>query len=1236
MGEVWRGRDLETGTQCAVKLVTDRFALHDRFEREASLLARVEHPRVVRHLAHGVEALDRGAGAGATPWIAMEWVDGVDLEAKLGASGVTIAETVKLVAALADALEALHGHGIVHRDLKPSNVLLRGGDWCSPVLLDFGVARTARDTRITRTGAVLGTAGYMAPEQASGGDTDARSDLFALGCVLFECLTGRRAYDGASPLSVLAKLLLEEPPRASRVRPSIPAALDDLCARMMAREPAERPASAREVATWLGQHGTYASVAPAPSSRPSIVGKAELRLHTIVLGRIELAIEASDRTISADEVFAPFEPLREAAAEHDARLVPLDSNVVALVVESGSKKADPVAVAAAAALALARRSTAATVAIATGRAESTGRAFMGPVIERATKLLSEGRPGWVVVDEPTRDLLGDGYCARIQEGRLVLDDRPLEVPARIGRFRAAVFVGRERELATLAAFVTDSATEERSAIVIVTGPQGIGKTRLAVELERRLVAADDPPPVVWAQGEYLRSRSPLATVRDLTRALLAGATDMDMDEASRSGCRVLAGHARAADSPGAIEAARHDPIAMRTILRRSFESLVAAASRRRPLLLVTDNLQWVDAASVGFITSAAQRTHLMWLALGREESLVTHAFLAGSEDAHHIRLTGLGRRAAERLVKSLGGPESSPRLTRVLELAEGNPYFLEELVRSTGRDRTDELPSSISAAVEGRLASLDPEARRVLRAASVIGGRFSALDVASVTLESVESTEASLESLSHAGMIALVRDPQESRRFEFRHPLVESATYQTLPREDLLAAHFARAEHLVQHHERDAALIAEHFARAEQSARSLSFLIRAARDGLDGGSVPIAISHIERGIAAGASGEELGHLLAYRSYARGLEGDWELASVDASKALTHLPRGTTAWFRCSASLVFGEVTLGRVEGSLEVLRDVLTLEIRPEPTGPFGRTVTVLLSAIAIFGQHEIVEQLLRALDEAASPAEEKSFTLWRAIAHTLAEHVVQARLAPALAYARKAQSLMESADDPMAIVIGRSVVARLLADTGRYDEGLLELERGHEVAQRYGAAYLCDWTTLLSAVLVVHAGTPEGVGDRLSPMVEHKNSVLAALARCTLANRQLELGASSDLDAAERDALLALERLSIPMVEVATSTTRARIAWRRGQHELALSLADHGLSSMRTRGGLLHDMARLEAVKGRSLAALGDRTAARSFAERARARLEALDRGLEDGASFSRTPAGRELLAVCEQIDRQ
>lgn len=126
----------------------------------------------------------------------------------------------------------------------------------------------------------------------------------------------------------------------------------------------------------------------------------------------------------------------------------------------------------------------------------------------------------------------------------------------------------------------------------------------------------------------------------------------------------------------------------------------------------------------------------------------------------------------------------------------------------------------------------------------------------------------------------------------------------------------------------------------------------------------------------------------------------------------------------------------------------------------------------------------------------------------------------------------------------------------------------------------------------------------------------------------------TSRLDAAERDAVSALARLSIPMVEVASSTTRARVAWRRGQHELALTLADHGLSSMRTQGGLLHDLARLESVKARSLAALRREEEARAVVQKARARLERLDEGLEEGDSFSRTPAGQELLAVCEEIE--
>jgi len=204
MAAVHHGRDLQTGAEIALKVWNGIGDNADRFEREARVLARLDHPAIVRYVAHG-----------ATPqgelYLAMEWLDGVDLAARLASDGLTIAESVTAIAQAAEALSSAHAMGVVHRDLKPSNLFLVDGDPRKLRVLDFGVARfrEAEGNRPeTQGGQVLGTPHYMAPEQARGEPSiDARADVFALGVVLFECLTGRSAFFANDLMGVLARVM---------------------------------------------------------------------------------------------------------------------------------------------------------------------------------------------------------------------------------------------------------------------------------------------------------------------------------------------------------------------------------------------------------------------------------------------------------------------------------------------------------------------------------------------------------------------------------------------------------------------------------------------------------------------------------------------------------------------------------------------------------------------------------------------------------------------------------------------------------------------------------------------------------------------------------------------------------------------------------------------------------------------------------------------------------------------
>ncbi len=260
-GRVFRGRDLQTGDAVAIKVIDEsRREIVDRFRREATLLASIAHPHVVRHVASGIER-DRYA------YLAMEWLEGVDLARRLGRGPLAPDELISLARGVAAGLGAAHALGIVHRDVKPGNIWLENGRADRAKVLDFGLARLAAQSTLTRVGTFLGTPEYMAPEQVKGSASlDMRADLFSLGCVLFECALGTTPFAAPTPLAVATRVLLDEPPRIDQFRPDVSRAFADLVVRLLAKGPEDRPSLA-DVGAYLDAAdlaGGEATLLPVP------------------------------------------------------------------------------------------------------------------------------------------------------------------------------------------------------------------------------------------------------------------------------------------------------------------------------------------------------------------------------------------------------------------------------------------------------------------------------------------------------------------------------------------------------------------------------------------------------------------------------------------------------------------------------------------------------------------------------------------------------------------------------------------------------------------------------------------------------------------------------------------------------------------------------------------------------------------------------------------------------------
>ncbi|WP_329009679.1 protein kinase [Micromonospora rifamycinica] len=245
MGDVWRATDLVLGRQVAVKvllpaLVSDPDFIA-RFRSEARIMAALRNPGIVQVFDCGEDRLADGTRA---DYLVMEFVEGEPLSRRIESAGhLDVAETMSIVAQVAQALHAAHAGGIVHRDVKPSNLLVQEDG--TVVLVDFGVARSTNVTSITSTNAVPGTALYMAPEQASGRPVSAATDIYALGAVTHCCLTGQPPFTGDNPLQVAVRHLDDEPPELPA---DIPGPVRALVARALAKDPADRFATGAEMA----------------------------------------------------------------------------------------------------------------------------------------------------------------------------------------------------------------------------------------------------------------------------------------------------------------------------------------------------------------------------------------------------------------------------------------------------------------------------------------------------------------------------------------------------------------------------------------------------------------------------------------------------------------------------------------------------------------------------------------------------------------------------------------------------------------------------------------------------------------------------------------------------------------------------------------------------------------------------------------------------------------------------
>jgi tetratricopeptide (TPR) repeat protein len=1209
MGAIYRGVDVETGRRVAIKTLRSvGAASRRRFAREARILAELSHAGIVRYLSHGV------TGAGAL-YLVMEWLVGEDLSERLAREHLTMGQSLLLVRQVCEALQGAHAHGIVHRDIKQANLFVMAGDALDVKVLDFGIAREEENAQTSSRNTFLGTVGYMAPEQAMGeADIDPRADVFALGCVLYQCLTGNVPFASAHPVGVLAKVLQEEPARPSKVKPELHAAVDALVARLLAKRRGDRPKDAAAVLALLDdfERESLASSRPriAPASR-----RAEQNVVTVILG-----MRGPSQPVLADD---DDPELQNLARKYAAELAWLKGGALLLVLRGLGEATDRASQAARCALELKQLCPALVLGIATGLADMSGSVPVGAAIDRAAGLIRGQSPEEtrVFMDDVTFGLVEHRFEIKRKQGVNVLLRTNAAFPAaRLLLGKPTPCVGRDGELRLLDGVLDDCVTDQVSRLVLVTGAPGIGKTRLASEWLQRRCVADDVTTLI-ARSEPASGGSALALVAQLVREA-AGAREADAPSLQRERLLehlsdLVPEDARAAareflpevlglnDADGAsplLRAARADPEIMREQTRRTLHVWLAAEVTRRPVVIVLEDLHWGDTPSVSFLTDALRalgERPLMVLALARPEAETS---FPGVDQlaALRIRLPGLAARAAKSLVHSvLEDDVEEEVVARVIRTADGNPFYLEELIRRIAAgDR--EWPDTVLAMAQSRLDMLEPKSRRVLRAASVFGETCWDGGVDEV----IGGEFAAASALEHLVEQELLFRVPESRfkgasEYRFRHALLRDAAYAMMTCEDRQASHASAGQWLERSGEKDARLLTDHFEAAEDLERALPWCVRATRLAVEAGDITRTVELADRGVRFGASGSDLGQLLLSKGYAEALHGVSDLEVL--RKTLDLLPLHSDPWWLALSLMILGATASGEPQQADAYVTLAIRAPVTTDFSVPCAQGLFTLVGGLVLLGEGEVTASILERTSEAAlrAGANEPVFQAFLGAARCALAAVSPVRGEWQLEFAfregRSHAQALGSVGAVYAELMALNYFAVAAMHLGRYQDAADACSRALVLGQRGSFGMNEGWARVFLAKALVRLGRPENALATAEPLARSLDRNILQMLPVLTAEALLQQGRISD---ARSSASIAFAGKTPRLRRVAASVlARAQLLQRDVSG--ALATVEQGLATP-TLNGLESDI-ELLTLRAEALHLSGEREQALEAAGKAR-----------------------------------
>lgn len=1215
-GSVYRACDLsQDEALVALKIGHRSSGLSDAswFRREARILSRLRHPHIAQYAAHGTTA-------SGLPYLATEWFEGHDLHHRLRESPLDEAQAVVVGIQLCQALTAVHGLGIVHRDIKPGNIFLVAGAVERLKLIDFGVAMPLSDRAAAQRSEVfVGTPSYIPPEQArSPALVSEKADLYALGAVLYACLTGHPPFRGNHSMAVLTKVLINPVPDVCELRPDVSRSFGRLLSRLLAKNPDDRPGSAQEVARLLA--GKDLDAGELEDWQPPTAGTlshVERRFFSVlVIGTGEDPSDDRNETELTTRVI-----------EVDANAQQLADGTEVVVFSTDGSPIEMATSAARSALSRHRGPPNLPMAIATGQGVLAGEAPVGDVIDRAVDLLlsARGQPkpdnkpdnkpdaeaGRLVVDDITAGLIEKRFRLERESrsGYRLLGEssHPTVVHTLLGK--ATACIGRDRELAQLEACFDTCRKESMPGAVLVTGPAGIGKSRIAHELTTRLRSRGQKVAIWTAYGDPMRTGSSFGMLAQLIHQAMNLAS---IDSPVEKRWRILdhVGHLDMRDidrvaaflgeltgspfPPGSLmqlREARRDPHLMHDHTRQAWADWLIAEAQLRPIVLILDDLQWSDWPTIRFIDAALRNLEgrsLFVVALADESVFVRFPDLW---DEHPVEQLGIGPLSHQACVEIAGqvlGDRASRTAAQIAKRCGGNPFYLEELLRSTSDPELETLPGTILAMVGARLRTLTADERRVLRTATVFGRNFWTAGVASLLDQDVASIDACLQTLRQNEFVAAqptsrYRDQDE---YGFQQDLIREAAYTTLTPSDQGHAHRRAAEWLEASGENDAAVLAEHYWRGDSRQLALPWLQRAAEQAMEADHFEAVVDYVERAILCDAASATVGALRLLEAEAQNWRKEHGLAREASLEALKHLPAGTDAWAHAAHQLAWAAGSTGDID-DLERAGRQLIENIPQKPSDIYLASMAICTMPLAYSGRRDIAQALQDLLEESQdAPGPMLAATMARMKGLLGAMHgtwdVTVEHMTTAITLWDQLGSQRNACND-------EANLGSALYELGQYEHSAAVLRVCLDRAHRSGLTHLHLTFEGVLAMALARSGDrieAQQVFDSLEsadtdPHTEARNRVYRA---------QFSL-LSGDAETAYQEIAAAIKRVDAagaPPLYAFALAVRARALLELGRYPEALEAAEHGMRILESIGELDEGDALLRLAHAEALHANG------------------------------------------------